>query len=51
MLKILSKLTYQYGSTSDGTPFKCRFFCKDLLNQHVDENFFKDEFEKNFQKF
>ena len=48
---LIKTYTYQYGSTSDGTPFlNVDFFNKDLLNQHVDENFFKDEFEKNFQK-
>ena len=48
---LIKTYTYQYGSTSDGTPFlNVDFFNKDLLDQHIDENFFKDEFEKNFQK-
>jgi len=39
---------YQYGSTSDGTPFiNIDFFNKDYLDRNIDEQFFNSNNEKN----
>ena len=41
--------SYQYGSTSDGTPFiNIDMFNKDFLNSNLDELFYKDELAKEF---
>ena len=46
-LNLIISKSYQYGSTSDGTPFvNIDLFDKDFLNSNIDENFFNDEFLK-----
>ena len=50
-LNLIISNSYQYGSTSDGTPFvNIDLFNKDFLNSHIDESFFKDEFKKQTKR-
>jgi len=44
---LLTTNTYQYGSTSDGTPsINIDLFNKDFLNENLDENFYTEKFAK-----